>query len=244
VSCSIRDAAKRHFRERASAVLRAIAARASRRRRANQAGVNHYRVCRPEPIMRRGPLSRGVPLSASSGTHRLAGRLAVPISRGHPAALLGFWVPRRFAPAAGGLTFPPRRAHVPFATATSPDLFSSGRSTGDVECLRRPRGGWRVVRLLGLAPVCGPRRTAVAMRPILPRTFPLAGFRARALRANGRNRRSSVPSESSVPGHRFRRLSAHGFPAPFQRRRIGDMHRLVHLPAACCDGRRRPFSVL
>jgi hypothetical protein len=233
VSCSIRDAEKRHFRERASAVLRAIAARASRRRRANQAGMNHRRSAA------RSRSCAAVLFLAAFRYRPLRASVAWPKGRGSDlplpfggalrvlTSLAGLFPPRV------ALTFPPGRAHVPFAITTSPDLFSSGSLPAEVECLRR-----FIVRLVTWFGFWAWLPSAVRVASGRDRSclglFLLQGFgHARCVQSGGTEPLELAgTSESSVPGHRFRCLSAHGFSAPFQRRRFGDMHRLVHLPAA------------
>jgi hypothetical protein len=144
-------------------------------------------VRRPEPIMRRGPLSRGVPLSAASSQRRLAkgSRFRSPAAVWRRSE--GFDVPRRFIPATGGpdVSARPGPRAVRHHHLTRFIFVGLITSRGGVSRPVHREVGY-MVRLLGLAPVCGPCR--VWTRSILPRTFPLAGFRARALRAIGRNR--------------------------------------------------------
>jgi hypothetical protein len=62
------------------------------------------------------------------------------------------------------------------------------------------------------------------------RTLPLAGWRARPMRAGRRQTNIVCIAASSAPGTHPGPLSAHGFSAPFQRRRADEHHR----PASTC----------
>jgi len=96
-----------------------------------------------------------------------------------------------------------------------------------------------MVRLLGFAPVRGPCR---ALSGAIDPASDFSSCRVSGTRLAYTRTVPNRPNRQSL-GSRFRPLSAHGFSAPFQRRRLGDVHRLVHLPAAGRVGRRRPFSV-
>jgi hypothetical protein len=142
--------------------------------------------------------------------------------------------------------------------SSRPDWFSSGDRPPEAIVEEARRSRMTTVRLLGFAPFreALPRQTGMSAprkRSCLGLS-PLAGLRAHPVRAVNRplaDRKSASRFNSPAPGAHPGPLSAHGFAAPFQRRRASDMHR----PTSTCPtggadtlacllvGRRRPFSV-
>jgi hypothetical protein len=183
------------------------------------------RVCRPWPISAAVLSSRGVPLSANSGQRGLTGRLDFAKTSGGALRVfklsLAGLIPRK-----SGSAFPPHRTRVPLAALIRTRLIlPGGRPPKGLSMeARRPRMTWFDFRASFLSAI---RSRGLAAKAILPRTFPSCRV---ADMPNTCSRTAQRRSDSPAPGACTRPQSAHGFSAPFQRRRASDSHRPIHLP--------------
>jgi len=177
-------------------------------------------------------LRRGVPLPSDSGLRSLAGRLVLPSSPGGTHGVSGpsqscsrhGWgdISAIPGPRAVRATYPPRLIFV--------GVILIVRSESHWNRSGQFGSGANDDRLLGFAPVCGPRpRLSSPRAAILPWALPLAGLRTH-IRASvrARHRIGSTASVQSV--HAPLHYPLMGFANLLRVRHVGECHRPAPYP--------------
>jgi len=195
-------------------------------------------------------IRRGVPLPSVSGLRSLAGRMVLPSVR--PAALMGFLpfavllpprVGRHFC--RPGPTCRSRHAPVPID-------FRRGDSKRPVAItweakVGRSGSGGDGDRLLGFAPVCGPRpRLSWPRDAILPWALPLAGLWAHDLRIRPGTSPDRITSLRAAASTRDCTIRSWALANPSRTRHVGALppFRILDRGRPACRRHRLPFSVL